>query len=190
MRITKLPGTTIDANIENNCADKIFTPMFYSGGLVLSQVAQITGLEGYIIQNWVKRKYLSHPENKKYTRCQLCRILNINILKDCFTLDQTEEILSYISNSLKAENNHSHIDDSDLYSYFTNVLAVLQSNSEDMLDVKKIDFAISVELLNSSLKSQIACKRLSTILRIMVISYESLEIKNRALELYKKLDFK
>lgn len=190
MRITKLPGTTIDANIERNCADRIFTPMFYSGGLVLSQIAQITGLEGYIIQNWVKRKYLSHPENKKYSRCQLCRILNINILKDCFTLDQTEEILSYISSPLRINNNSCYIDDSDLYSYFTNVLSALQTDTSDRLNIENIDDVIANEILENNLKPQTICQRLIAVLRIMIIAYESLEIKNRASELYKKLDFK
>jgi hypothetical protein len=82
MQVSKLPGTTVDIELSAGIADLILTPMFYSGGLVLSQVSRLTGLEGHVIQNWVKRGYLAPPQKKKYSRSQLCRILNINILKD------------------------------------------------------------------------------------------------------------
>ena len=61
--IKLLPGTTVKADIsQENIADSIFTPMFLTGGLVLSQVAQLTGLEPHTIQNWVKRGFLAPPE--------------------------------------------------------------------------------------------------------------------------------
>jgi len=182
MKITKIPGTTIDAHIENNSAEKILTPMFYSGGLVLSQVVQITGLEGYIIQNWIKRKYLPPPENKKYSRNQLCRILNINILKDCFTLDQTEAILNYINVTLKSED--GPFDDSDLYSYFVNTLALLQARGGHL------DVIINNIISGHKGKYAVTRQRLGVILQIMVTAYESLEIKNKAVELFKQLDFR
>ena len=94
MHETKLPGTTVDTDLSAGIADKILTPMFYSGGLVLSQISQLTGLEGHVIQNWIKRGYLTAPQQKKYTRRQLCRILNINILKDLFTFSLITERLS------------------------------------------------------------------------------------------------
>ena len=78
----KIPGTTLEAERSN--ADRtvdLFRSMFLAGGLTLSQVASITGLENHTIQNWVKRGFLSPPQNKRYNMEQLCRILNINLLK-------------------------------------------------------------------------------------------------------------
>ena len=39
--------------------------MFLAGGLTLSQVCQISGLEPYTVQNWVKRGFLSNPTEAK-----------------------------------------------------------------------------------------------------------------------------
>ena len=212
MYVAKMPGTTIVAQIEKDGADKMLTPMFYSGGLVLSQVTQITGLEGYIIQNWVKRKYLTPPESKKYSRCQLCHILNINVLKECFTFEQTEIILNYISNALKSEETGFSFDDNNLYSCFINALSKLLSDGGGItvleagnskkrleLDIERIHRAVSTavseyaETLEESGIGTIPSalqKRLNDVLRIMVTSYEALEIKNKVVDLYSQLDFK
>ena len=186
MRLTKLPGTTIEAHLEPMVADKILTPMFYSGGLVLSQVAQITGLEGHTVQNWIKRKFLSHPENKKYNREQLCRIMNINILKDCFTLDQTEFILNYINNAISGDDS---FDDSDLYQYFVNVLAALQCGRGASADAAGLDAVIAGVITDYEGNFKFMRHRLAMVLKIMVTAYESLEIKLKAMELYQQLDF-
>lgn len=57
-----LPGTVIPARREE--ADKtcdLFQSMFLPGGMVLGQVSNISGLEPYMIQNWVKRGFLAPP---------------------------------------------------------------------------------------------------------------------------------
>ena len=78
-----IPGTVLTAPRE--AADQIeqqFSAMFLAGGIVLSQVAGITGLETHTVQNWVKRGFLTKPVGKRYTLRQLCRILNINMFKN------------------------------------------------------------------------------------------------------------
>ena len=63
-----LPGTTISTPRED--ADRTrnqFDALFLAGGLTLSQVASISGLENYTIQNWVKRGFLPPPEHRKYS---------------------------------------------------------------------------------------------------------------------------
>ena len=44
---------------------------------MLSQVTQVTGLEPYIIQNWVRRGFLAPPKQRKYTRRQLDKIAKL-----------------------------------------------------------------------------------------------------------------
>ena len=55
-----IPGTTLEGLRSNaDRAEELFQPMFLAGGLTLSQVSSITGLENHTIQNWVKRGFLS-----------------------------------------------------------------------------------------------------------------------------------
>ena len=61
-----IPGTTLEGQRENaDRTDSLFQSMFLAGGLTLSQVSSITGLESYTIQNWVKRGFLAPPKNKR-----------------------------------------------------------------------------------------------------------------------------
>ena len=70
-----IPGTVLPATTEDiGHIEEKFEAMFLGGGMVLSQVAAVTGLEPYTIQNWVKRGFLTKPVGKKYTLRQLCRI--------------------------------------------------------------------------------------------------------------------
>ena len=79
-----LPGTVLSVDADRpQAAEEVFSSLFLAGGLVLSQVTQVTGLEPYIIQNWVRRGFLAPPKQRKYTRRQLSRILMI-------TIDDTE----------------------------------------------------------------------------------------------------
>ena len=99
-----IPGTTLTARREDaDKIDRMFQSMFLPGGMVLSQVASITGLEAYTIQNWVKRGFLPSPKGKRYDMEQLCRILNINMLKGVFPLEKICRLLSYINGSLSDE---------------------------------------------------------------------------------------
>ena len=63
-----LPGTVVETDTRDaEHVQAILSPMFLAGGMVLSQVASITGLEPYIIQNWVKRGFpRAAPEQALY----------------------------------------------------------------------------------------------------------------------------
>ena len=79
-----IPGTVLRISRKDaEHIEDVFSSMFLGGGIVLSQVSGITGLEPYAVQNWVKRGFLPPPERKRYTLRQLCRIININMLKAC-----------------------------------------------------------------------------------------------------------
>ncbi len=113
-----IPGTTLTA--KRDTADKtqeLFESLFLAGGLSLSQVASISGLETHTIQNWVKRGFLPPPQNKRYNMEQLCRILNINILKGPLPLDQIVKLMGYLNGSLSDESDDL-VDDTLLYFLF------------------------------------------------------------------------
>ena len=82
-----LPGTTLGLDDEAGSPEMRIKSLFLAGGLTLSQVASVTGLEPYTVQNWVKRGFLSPPQKKRYTLEQLCRLININLLRGILPLE-------------------------------------------------------------------------------------------------------
>ena len=118
-----IPGTTLEGQREHaDRTDGLFQSMFLAGGLTLSQVSSVTGLESYTIQNWVKRGFLPPPQNKRYNMEQVCRLLIINMLKGALALEQICSLISYINGSLTDESDDI-IDDAVLYFKFVSLAA-------------------------------------------------------------------
>ena len=118
-----IPGTTLTATREDAVhIEAQFKSMFLAGGMVLSQVSSVTGLESHTVQNWVKRGFLANPKQKRYTLRQLCRIININMLKSVLPLEQICGLLTYINGNLDDESDDL-IDDSTLYFLFVRLAA-------------------------------------------------------------------
>lgn len=118
-----IPGTTLTANREDaEKIESVFQSLFLAGGLTLSQVSSITGLETYAIQNWVKRGFLAPPQGKRYNMEQLCRIININMLKGLLPLEQICRLMSYINGNM-ADESDDLVDDTLLYFMFVRLAA-------------------------------------------------------------------
>ena len=118
-----IPGTTLEDNRDRaDQIDQVFQNLFLSGGLTLSQVSNISGLAPYTIQNWVKRGFLSPPRNKRYDMEQVCRIININILKGTMPLEQIIHLMEYINGDLTDERDDL-VDDTLLFFYFVRLSA-------------------------------------------------------------------
>ena len=118
-----LPGTTIQAQREDApLIDKQLSAMFMAGGIMLGQVTEITGLEPYTVQNWIKRGFLPAPANKRYNINQLCRIININMLKKVLPMEQIVGLLGHINGDLD-DTSDDLIDDSQLYCMFVRLAA-------------------------------------------------------------------
>ena len=118
-----IPGTTLTGlRSDADRTDGLFQSMFLAGGLTLSQVSSITGLETHTVQNWVKRGFLPPPRNKRYTMEQVCRIIIINMLKGALPLEQICHLISYINGSLTDESDDI-IDDTVLYFKFVSLAA-------------------------------------------------------------------
>ena len=94
-----LPGTVLTLEREDaKFIENQFVAMFMGGGIVLSQVSAITGLEPYTVQNWVKRGFLPPPDHKRYNLNQLCRIININMLKRTLLMEQIVDLVVKMRN--------------------------------------------------------------------------------------------
>ena len=118
-----IPGTTLEDDRTN--ADRIenlFSSMFLAGGLTLSQVATVTGLETHTVQNWVKRGFLPSPRGKRYDMAQVCRIINMNMLKGTLQLEQVCSLMTYLNGRLEDESDDL-VDDAKLYFMFVRLAA-------------------------------------------------------------------
>lgn len=118
-----IPGTVLTGEREE--ADHFldqFDALFLAGGLSLSQVTSLTGLESYTVQNWVKRGFLPPPRNRSYDQEQVCRILNLQVLRGAMPLDQILKLMRYLNGDL-ADEKDDLVDDRLLYSYFVRLAA-------------------------------------------------------------------
>ena len=95
-----------------------------TGGLSLSQVCAVTGLEGTTIQNWVKRGWVAHPKGKKYEQVHIARILIINALKECIKLEQITMLMNYVS-GLAEDGSGCGIKECDLFRYLCEALRII-----------------------------------------------------------------
>ena len=171
-----LPGTVLRANAEDaDHVASLFQPMFLAGGMVLSQVSSITGLEPYIIQNWVKRGFLTPPQSKRYTLRQLCRILNINMLKGVLPMERICGMLAYINGQLDDDSDDT-IDDSQLYFMFVRLAA----RAKELDRSGKWMAAIDQVLQDYQEAVPGARERIAQVLRIMLIAYVAARMKEEA----------
>ena len=164
-----LPGTVLSVDADRpQAAEEVFSSLFLAGGLVLSQVTQVTGLEPYIIQNWVRRGFLAPPKQRKYTRRQLSRILMINALKSTLSIEQICKLLSYINGALDDEGDDT-IDDTELYGAFVLVAGSVQKHgltSDGLKDYKE------------SIPG--AKERIEQALRIMITAWRAAQLQTKA----------
>lgn len=166
-----LPGSTIridDAVPE--AASTMMSALFAGGNLMLSQVSNISGLEPYVIQNWVARGYLSAPVGKRYTRRQLSRILIINMLKGILSLEKICRLLSYVNGHLDDESDDT-IDDTKLYMWLITLTA-----GPDFYKAPDYDTCLS-EYLEPFPGAR---RRLEQVLQIIVTAYASADLKHQA----------
>ena len=118
-----IPGTVLQIRREDaDGVEDLFSSMFLAGGMVLSQVASITGLEPYTIQNWVKREFLPPPDHKRYNMNQLCRVITINMLKSVLPMEKICGLLTYINGDMD-DATDDIIDDARLYFMFVKLAA-------------------------------------------------------------------
>ena len=171
-----IPGTVIKAQREDAAQiEQQFSAMFLAGGMVLSQVTGITGLEPHAVQNWVKRGFLTPPERKHYSLKQLCRIININMLKNVLPMERIVGLLSYINGNLD-DDSDDIIDDSQLYFMFVRLAA--QANR--MNTPKGRDECIAQEMASYREPVPGARARVEKVLSVMLTAWASAQLRQAA----------
>lgn len=180
--ITYLPGTAIEADISRNDTEYILKSIFSMDGLVLSQVAHLTGVAPYDVQNWVKRGFLTPPVSKKYSKKQFCRIVLINLLRDCMPLGEICRVLSYINGKLNDEADDM-IDDDQLYVYLVRTIDKVENFSQ-----KEVEAAADKAVAEYNEPFPGARKRLVKVIGIMTYAYYSAQLHKRAVSMIAELD--
>ena len=171
-----IPGTVLKCPPEEAAiVEQRFGAMFLGGDIVLSQVVGITGLEPHAVQNWVKRGFLSPPCRKRYTLRQLCRIININMLKSVLPMDRICGLLGYVNGQLNDESDDV-IDDSQLYFMFVRLAAIVGQ----VADPNTWDQCIAREMKGYEEPVPGAAGRVEQVLRIMLTAWASVRLQKKA----------
>lgn len=170
-----VPGTTLMADRHKpEAIEAQLRGMFLGGDIALGQVTRITGLEPYMVQNWVKRGYLPAPVGRKYSLVQLCRILNINMLKDVLTMEQICGLLTYVNGCL-SDTSDDLIDDAHLYFLFLRLVAQIQ----DLTTPESREKAVKEVLSDYQEPAPGAAERVGKVLRVMITAWSAAALLQR-----------
>ena len=147
-----------------------------TGGLNLSQVCSVTGLEGSTIQNWVKRGWVANPRGKKYDEVHIARILIINALKECIKLEHIALLMRYV-NGLTEDRSDDIIRESELFNYLCDALEML--GQEDDLSRSGVAAIVQVVIREYTGPTPDARERIRKALTIMIFACVCTDVKRR-----------
>ncbi len=177
-----IPGTVLPAENGTGPAGCGFLSGIFSvtSGLMLSQIREITGLDAPALQNWIKRGWVSSPVGKRYTIDQVARILIINMLRDTLKLEHIAFLMSYINGDVD-DRSDDIISESVLYETICCIIERCQTcglGSKKHLRQLIVDCTGDYkELIPGS------TERLRKALEVIILAYESAQIKLEAEDL-------
>lgn len=151
---------------------KIF---FISSGVMLSQIREISGIDGSTLQNWTKRGWVANSKLKRYDIDQVAHILIINMLRDCMQLDRITFVIRYINGSVE-DHADDIISDSQLYDYICRILDRLLDD-DTTYDISSLRSCISEVTADYEEKVSGARRRLDQALEIIIAAYYASLIK-------------
>ena len=147
-----------------------------TGGLSLSQVCAVTGLEGSTIQNWVKRGWVAHPKGKKYEEIHIARILIINALKECIKLEHIAMLMVFVNGSTD-DPGDDIIRESELYNYLCKALQLL--GKADDLSRGGVESVVAAVIRDYQGPTPDARDKLRKALTVMIFACVTTDVKRR-----------
>ena len=175
--LTTFPGTTIEVRkISPGSSRSLFEGMFATGGITLSQVTIMTGLEPYLIQNWVKRGFLTSPVKRVYSKEQFARIVIINMLRESLQIDRICGLIHIIGGVLE-DTTDDLISDDELYHIYVDMLA---DESINVGDEQSVIEAAERAVANFESTIPEAKKKLVKILQVMLYAHEAAKLRDAA----------
>ena len=177
-----IPGTRLRKNDMGNVTGLEFlSKVFYiSEGVMLSQIREVSGIDGSTLQNWTKRGWVANARLKKYNIDQVAHILIINMLRSCIQLDHIAFLLQYINGKIE-DTSDDIIRDSVLYDYICRILEAL--TREDTASKATIKAVIAEQIADYEEAMPGARERLATALEIIVTAYYAALIKKSSDEM-------
>lgn len=165
-----IPGTILKKADKGNKTGMAFLDniFFVSNGVMLTQIREISGVDGSTLQNWVKRGWVGNTVNKKYSKDQLSRILIINMLRDCMLLERVDTLLHYINGTID-DISDDIIPESKLFDYICSVYDTFSENGYE--STEQLNAVISDVTASYVEPVEGARERLNHALEIIIIAY-------------------
>ena len=184
--LDKLPGTALDFDERgaSNAFSVIQPILDATGGLTLSQLATLTGLEGSTIQNWIKRGWVVPTTGKKYGERQVVRILLINILRGTIKLEDIARLMHYINGEVD-DLSDVILHDTELYNLMCQLLTEMSLKNLHSRD--EIEEEIE-KRLDESFDGENR-RRLKRVLLIMILGYRASYYRRMAEAEFSELEF-
>ena len=176
-----IPGTILNRKEMGDVTGLEFLKkIFYiSDGVMLTQIREISGIDGSTLQNWTKRGWVANARLKRYNIDQVAHILIINMLRSCMQLDKIAFLVSYI-NGRVYDQSDDIIRDSQLYDYICRILDRLMNAGKITQD--NTTLRDTIEEITSDYEEKVtgARKRLNTAIEIIIIAYYASIIKSHS----------
>ena len=181
-----IPGTKLTKSDMGNVTGLEFlSKVFYiSEGVMLSQIREVSGIDGSTLQNWTKRGWVANARLKKYNIDQVAHILIINMLRSCIQLDHIAFLLQYINGKID-DKSDDIIRDSVLYDYICRILETL--TRQDVASKASIKEVIREKISDYEEAMPGARDRLANALEIIVTAYYAALIKRSSDEMLANL---
>ena len=174
-----IPGTRLRKDEMGNVTGMEFLSkvFFISEGVMLSQIREVSGIDGSTLQNWTKRGWVANAKLKKYNIDQVAHILIINMLRSCIQLDRIALLLHYINGRID-DRSDDIIRDSVLYDYICRILERL--TERDVCSMASIKEVIREQIADYREVMPGARDRLAHALEIIVVAYYAALIKRHS----------
>lgn len=168
----RVPGTTLKFSEQARAeAFALVAPVIEAtGGLTLSQLSKLTGLEGSTIQNWIKRGWVSSTQGKRYSEKQIVRILLINMLRGSMKLDDIASLMSYVNGDVE-DTSDDIIADVTLYNILCRI--IFTAEDEGAFDTVSVRKLICTELTEQPGDVHSDIEKLRKAMFVMIMAYRS-----------------
>ena len=178
------PGTTIEVlSYEKGCSKKLFDGIFAAGGITLSQVSVMTGLEPYLIQNWVKRGFITSPVKRMYSRKQFARIVIINMLRETLQIEKICDLIRIIGGVLE-DPDDDMIGDDELYHRYVDMVADMGFEISSISEIREAAKRASADFVENIPHSR---EKLERILEVMLYAHISATLRRSAEDIFATL---
>ena len=181
-----IPGTILKRKTMGNVTGLEFlNKIFYiTDGIMLSEIREISGIDGTTLQNWTKRGWVANSKLKRYNKDQVAHILIINMLRSCMQLDRIAFLIRYINGSV-TDRSDDIIRDSELYDYVCRIIDRLMDGGS--CNPEGLRLLISEQTKDYEEKITGARTRLEKALEIIVFAYYASLLKQHSDRMTEKL---